>query len=170
MSLLSEANDLGTGFCRISSEDSEHFRGNWQILIFFFWSADSDQEEDTGGRRSPKPRQRSRSLRWVTCVLFYLDENECPLKFERSRVVLGLKTFDIFRLPFWRIKSFIGGKLLARVEIRFSICNPCYFWESRIELRVNVRRSYNLITTDMCCFLQSWKISPHPWRWTAAFE
>ena len=28
VSLLSEANDLGTGFCRIFSEDSEHFRGN----------------------------------------------------------------------------------------------------------------------------------------------
>ena len=72
---------------------------SWKLtnFNFFFWSADSDQEEDTNGRRSPKPRQRSRSLRWVTCVIFYLDENECPLKFERSRVVLGLKTFEIFR-------------------------------------------------------------------------
>lgn len=49
------------------------------------FSADSDQEEDTGGRRSPKPRQRSRSLSPGRSPLIHEDELQLLNNLYRER-------------------------------------------------------------------------------------
>ncbi|KAJ7351671.1 Microtubule-associated serine/threonine-protein kinase 4 [Desmophyllum pertusum] len=49
------------------------------------FSADSDQEDDTGGRRSPKPRQRSRSLSPGRSPLVHEDELQLLNNLYRER-------------------------------------------------------------------------------------